>query len=394
MAAALADMDANAANYLLGALNQNAQADVVFEKDRSSVAQSLITAAQNITYGDAERIPIHTIDDQLGAYFELIGKARMLHGQHDDATALGAYRVATALMANTILPAARDLDAANFKYLNQAYDTERASSGAAAALVSVTGLLLVGMLIAIQVILSRRTRRLLNLPLLAATLIALVFTLRLVAVLGDERDQVRVAKMDAFDSIHALWQARAVANDAHGDESRYLLDGESSGTYQIAFLRKAGQLAAYPGGQNATQLAAVAARDPKRLPPGFTGYLADELRNITFSGEQDAAVSTLGTFGQFVAVEQQVRDLERGNKHPDAVALDIGYSSGQSNGAFGQFDTALGKTIGINQQAFDQAIGRAFGSMAGVEYLSLVAVLAIVVLAFVGTYPRIAEYNV
>ena len=48
MAATLADMDANAANYLLGALNQNAQADVVFEQDRSTVAQSLINAVDQL----------------------------------------------------------------------------------------------------------------------------------------------------------------------------------------------------------------------------------------------------------------------------------------------------------------------------------------------------------
>ena len=43
--------------------------------------------------------------------------------------------------------------------------------------------------------------------------------------IGDAREDLRVAKEDAFDSIHALWQARAVAYDANGDETRYLLGG-------------------------------------------------------------------------------------------------------------------------------------------------------------------------
>ena len=30
---------------------------------------------------------------------------------------------------------------------------------------------------------------------------------------------------DAFDSIHSLWQAAAIAYDANGDESRFLLGG-------------------------------------------------------------------------------------------------------------------------------------------------------------------------
>jgi hypothetical protein len=42
--------------------------------------------------------------------------------------------------------------------------------------------------------------------------------------LSAETAHLKVAKQDAFDSILALTQARAVSYDANADESRYLVD--------------------------------------------------------------------------------------------------------------------------------------------------------------------------
>ena len=44
-----------------------------------------------------------------------------------------------------------------------------------------------------------------------------------------------MAKSEAFDSIVALSQARAVSDDANADESRYLVDPARAGQYQQAF---------------------------------------------------------------------------------------------------------------------------------------------------------------
>ena len=38
--------------------------------------------------------------------------------------------------------------------------------------------------------------------------------------------ELKVAKEDAFDSVRALWLARAVAYDANSDGSRWLLDDQ------------------------------------------------------------------------------------------------------------------------------------------------------------------------
>ena len=86
------------------------------------------------------------------------------------------------------------------------------------------------------------------------------------------------------------------------------------------------------------------------LPDGFQGYLAAELRNITFPGEREAAVEMLKTFARYIALDGEIRRLENQGDHAAAVTLCIGYAPGQSNWAFARFDEALGKTLDINQR--------------------------------------------
>ena len=61
------------------------------------------------------------------------------------------------------------------------------------------------------------------------------------------REDIRIAKADAFESIHALWQARSTANDASGDESRALLDPSRAPMYEQAFRTKSEALLNQPG---------------------------------------------------------------------------------------------------------------------------------------------------
>jgi hypothetical protein len=393
IAATLADMDANAANYLLGNASQNTQADQAFEKDSATVTDALISAAQNITYGDEERVPIKTINENLHVYLEQIGAARTLQQRGSHAEAVTAFRSASTLMASTILPAANALDAANDKYLNAAYAEQRGSSAGALFLVVIAGVALVAALVATQVFLTRRTRRVFNLPLLAAMAIAVVLLLVLYGRLRAGDEDLRSAKQDAFDSVYALWHARAVAYDANGDESRYLLDPSNATAYEQAFMSKVKQLAAVPSGSTYESLAATSLQNTDDLPPGFTGFLATELHNITFDGELEAATETLRTFGSYIALDGQIRALERSGQHQQAIDLCIGYQPGQSNWAFAQFDTALGKTLDINQNAFTATIDKSFGEMAGLDVVTVIAAIAIAALTFAGLWPRISEYR-
>lgn len=79
-------------------------------------------------------------------------------------------------------------------------------------------------LVILQVFLTAQFHRFVDLPLPAASLLALGVVVVAAVQISGQRDHLRVARHDAFDSVVALTRARAVAYDANADQSRYLLD--------------------------------------------------------------------------------------------------------------------------------------------------------------------------
>jgi hypothetical protein len=385
MKASMVDMDANAANDLLGGPGGVQAARDTYDKDRADAVAGLITAAKNITYPEEEPL-IQTMENGMSLYAGYVAQAQLFNTLGNPASASLSMKTATDLMHQQILPAADQLDAANFAHLSTTYADRQRTAGVSQALVLVAGLVVIGLLVAVQVFLTRRTRRLLNPALLGATLVALVLVGRLVSTLNAETGDLRAAKQDAFDSVHALWQARAIAYDANGDESLYLLPGFDHQQYDVSFHAKAAQLTSTPLDD---QLISAASRGSVQ----FTGRFADEMNNITFPGELQAATEMLRTYAQYYALDGQIRAFELGGQHSAAVALDTGYDPGQSDWAFAQFDAALGKVLDINLQWFNDSVQRGFDDLNGADVLGPVAALIIGVLVWLGLTPRIAEYG-
>jgi hypothetical protein len=386
---ALAGMDTSAANDLL-ASNQ-AESDAArheYEQSRLDAAQALIDAARHISYGGEEREPLEKIQMQLGYYEALIQRARDLHDQKDPRT-LDAYARAASLVDNDLLPAADELDKANFRRLDEAYARQGGYSIGSRVLVLLFGIALLGGLLWLQSFITNRTRRILNLPLLAATLIALAFTLWVLMVFGTEEHELKTARQDAFTSIRALWKARAAALSAAGDGSRFLLRSAKLAGTADDFQRNVNSLILLPSGVMMQDVA----RDGLNENSGATGYLADEIHNITFPREREPAVETTAKFAQYLAIDGEMRRLEAAGKHTEAVALRLGSQPSQAEYAFNQLDDALGRTLAVNQRAFDDAIKTGFSALSHFEAKAAVAALLIVLLVFAGLAPRIAEYR-
>ena len=91
--------------------------------------------------------------------------------------------------------------------------------------------------------------------------------------LWESSSYVKVAKKDAFDSISVLEAARAVAYDANGDESRWLLNKVEKGkpeqiqSYDGSFQEKTRKIASCQGSWNAASLRAEIDRCRTRRPP-------------------------------------------------------------------------------------------------------------------------------
>jgi hypothetical protein len=415
----LNDMDAQAANALLvgfhptmavPASSSAASSLATYDTDRSAASGDLQLIAVNTNLAARYR----TLLTALGGYEGMIAQAFYVDQNASSqapaappAAALALYEQASGQMHSSVLPIARDISTGDSADVDAMYAGDRGGARRGAVLVALLGLLVAGALIAVNRHLGRRFRRVLTPALALAALLTLAVAGSGTSVLAHEATQFKVAKSDAFDSINALTEARALSYDANADESRWLLDRSSA--LQSSFFTKASQIADTPGVD-----AAAAAADPAlyysalrqaagalTVDPGrdtvanvrLRGLLGTELNNITFPREAQGAFSTAQNFDTYVQDDAVIRaDAARGDLAA-AVAFDVGTGPGQSNTAFYRYDQALLGIIAINQGAFHTAIDDGRGALGPWAWLPYANGLLVLVLLAAGLYPRLREYR-
>jgi hypothetical protein len=405
----LNDMDAQVANVLLagnatGLGLDRQQALAIYASDRVQADQDLQQAAVVAGSRPSAERAVQTVLNGLGQYEALAAEAMYLDGQagapagRPPAAALALYRQATDEMRTSILPAASSLTSSNADALSSAYQTTRSRALTGVFWTVLLGVLALAALIALQVYLALGHRRLLNLPLAAASVVVLVLTIAAAAALLGQANHLRVAKVEAFDSILALSQARAVSYNANADESRFLVDPGRAGFYQQGFLTKSDEIVDLPGvgifQYDAALAQVVDAYRSNHANVEFGGYLGAEFRNITFPGEQAAAWKTLLAYQVYERDDRHIRVLNADGNLRGAIGFDTSYATGQSNWAFTQYDDALVSVIDINQRAFNQAIQAGQQGVSGWTGVIPIGTAALVLLlVLLGVRPRLAEYR-
>lgn len=383
----LASLDGSVADMLLATTaEQRERAKAVFEESRVAITRRLIEAAQNITFGEAEKRPITTMFLELGRYLELVSDARNGRGQSGTSDAAAAsYRRASELLHKTILEAGHALDRANSGRMTFAYDAQQSAITGTELFALLVGGLLMTTLVLAQIFLFRRMRRVFNLGLLAASFATLFFVIYLVSAFGNARDDLRVAKKDAFDSVHLMAEAQALVHDAYGDSRRFLLEGVNTTQLQADFDRKVTRLSTQPVPSEAIL------RELARKRVSFNGLLAKELKNVTFPGEDRLARQAIDDFAQFVGRDGRMRELARSNRG-FAIELATGNRSDGLREAFNAFDDRLRQIIALNRREFDAVIDVGQQSLRRAAYMDPGFALLIALASFLGMRPRIREY--
>ncbi|MBC8101475.1 MAG: hypothetical protein H7Z41_02655 [Cytophagales bacterium] len=388
----LSDLDANVVNELIVPPGTSASSIKGYVTRRQEITDSLIRAAENITYDDLERKPITDLTNALSAFERLAIKARTLHQRGDARGTVSTYRDALTQLHGSLLPAADRLAKANTDALRRRESSLGLQTGILTTLTVLTAFALLAALVGTQLLLSQRTRRTLNPALLAASVVAVLTAVTVLRAFSGVKEEVRVAREDAFQSLSILWQARSLAYDANSDESRWLFDRERRSDLEKDFFDKTTLLLKLPTGQSYDSF--VAATSAASLPSGSKGLFAQELANITFAGEREAAQKTVRAYGVYYGRDRQIRALENAGQHAEAVRFCISLAPGDSNWAYARFDEALDETIMINQTAFEAAIEGGFRRLRGLDIGIPLAVLITGVLALVGIRPRLREYDV
>lgn len=384
--AGLAAMHAAALRGLLGWPDAGKD----YDRHRADVTDGLLTATQNVTYAD-ELPPLRVLLHERGRYEREIAAAQAIGPAPDRRKeVLQHVREADDILHGQLLKAADDLDAINTEHLNAAYNQQKRWSLLAQAVVFVAGLVLIGSLGWAQVFLRQRFRRLCSPPLVVATAVAVGFVGFTMYELVVGRTVLKHAKEDAFGSVHLMWQAKADAHDALASSRLRLLETDRDRATAAArrFEATVGRIGDLPPELD-TKMLMGQVRE-RKIPRGFKGYLADELRNQTFTGENEASVAAVQAFAYFLNVEREVC----AKPHEAAVKSSIDTGPESLTVAADKLDRALDKVLEINQREFDRAISKGSVLLRWCEYLNPLAMAAVFALTALGLVPRLREYAI
>jgi hypothetical protein len=274
-----------------------------------------------------------------------------------------------------------------------------------------------------------------------------VFVQHLSSELGLSSRNLIVAKEDSYDSVVALLDALADSCDANAAKSRWLLDRQHPDIHQKHFLEVATRVASFAPGYDAATTIELAkkqlAEHEKLNLPGFSGSIANELGNVRFEGEGDAALQALQAFADYLACDQRMR-AAAGSANPGsasvppaakplsaktasaaappasksaiagvtpasksanasvspasksfelATRIGLGYDPNSSNYFFSKYEDALGRTLNINQEHLNFAVEKAIAELNGLVTGSLLLSLLIIICTYLGLLPRIEEYQ-
>nr|WP_262386975.1 hypothetical protein [Streptomyces sp. TRM49041] len=363
----LADADTAAASGFLAGAQEPADVGERYEEDIATAARLLVKAAANTDGSSASAREIATLNEQLPRYTGLIERARAANRQ--GLPLGGAYlRYANQRMTTQMLPAAQRLYEAETARLAQ--DDRDARAWPVLSLAA--GVLVLAVLAWAQRRDYRRTNRILNPGLLAATAATTVALLWLAGGHAVARAGLTEARVHGQDSLKVLNEARISSLKARANENLTLVargavltDDGKSDKYETDYS------AAMAGLDTALGKARALADDKAGRDP-----VAD-------------AVQWYGAWRERHAVARRTDDA---GDYDGALAQVIGGKE-STGAAFDRVDAALRRALDHEQDEFTRAAERGRNALtalpAGAAALAVLGAAG----AVMGVNRRLAEYR-
>jgi hypothetical protein len=402
---ALSDMDAQVATVLLIGretglgIGRRAALDR-YERRRAEAGRAIVQAAQIAGADPTQQQTVRSLLSDMGRYERLVGEALTLDAQADHAAGppppevIDRYRAATDLMKVELLPKAYNLTLDSGAVVRKTYEDKRSAVLGGRIWVALTGLVVVGILVAAQIFMARRFRRMINPALALATLGTLALVIAAIGLLSAQADHLRTAKRDGFDSVLALSRARAISNSAFADESRFLLDPGRADTYEQVYLDKAQTILYVPAGNLEKYYAGLdeSVRTFRADRVRFLGFFGDEARSLRRGRSAATFQAALQAFQQVQRNDERIRARHAAGDERAAIELRMGRTSGAIED-FDRYDTALTRLTAERSGTFDRAIKAGDDGLNGWNVLLPGAAIGVALLILLGVRPRLAEYR-
>jgi hypothetical protein len=361
----LSDADATAASaFLAGGLEPPKQRKR-YEAAIARAAAALATAADGAPSDQNDTIT--TLSVNLPVYTGLVERARAYNRQ--DLPLGAAYlREASWLMRDTLLPAAQQLQEDEAKRLAAAQDDADTWLWFALLLV----LVLLGCVLVAQVRLARRTNRVFNNGLLAATAATLVAGIWLAVASAGAAAHVGASRADGSAQLAVLAEARIATLQARSDEAMTLIARGGGAEFEEHFTGQFKRLVGVVGNR---------------------GLLDEARKNATEDDVRQALDAAIKTARQWRGVHSDVRGLDDSGKYNEAVERAIGDAPGSAGSLAAKLDGQLTRAIRYVSDRFDSEAGAARGALFGVGYALALLMAVTVVGVVIGLQQRIREYR-
>src|SRR5262249_44908464 len=229
----LADADATASTIFLRARQEPRQLRQRYLADVAAAGRQLADFSRSAESPVARRA-VRTISEQLPAYTGLVESARANNAQGFPVGA--AYlRKASTTMRNEILPAATELYRDAARQLRDNY--EAGTSTLTLVLVLVAGVGMLALLVVVQIFVRRRSNRILNVGLVAATVLVVGLLGWTLIRFAGAHDALNRAQERGSDSVEVLSSARILTLRAQNNENLALIERGTGDVYVTEFNR-------------------------------------------------------------------------------------------------------------------------------------------------------------
>lgn len=338
-----------------------------------------------------ERASLDQISSALSNYNRMVERAFANRNMLNPVD-LSYLRAATEYMTALEI-AAQDLVDVNDQALNDQFSSRETSSKIHLGTLIASGLVLVGLMWYLNSFMKGIFRRRVNGPIALAAVVVLAMTGWVSYALISVDRAMTSAKNDSYNSEYHTYSTLADALMMNTHQTLYLLKRGGDQVYEQRFNDAAGRISnAKPDEMetlitrfNDQQLDLV-----KSVDVSWKGALGEELRNITFKGERRAAVDSARWLGNYLRINNQVRQLVQSGHQEDAITLFVGTKEGQSGFAFQQVEKSLTRVLTVNDTEFKSSVSRGFGALNWLSTGVLALLLVSAGLTFGGLRSRLA----
>jgi hypothetical protein len=355
---ALSDANATVATGLLSGGAETALNRSRYLADLRTATRALSGLTSESGTSAASPVALSTIGDQLPLYSGLVETARANTRQGFPIGA--AYlRQAVVLSTGSMLPAADRIYRAEAQRLNDDYHTGTATS-TLVTFAAASALALILLLLA-QWYVARISQRILNVPMLAATIGVAAIAVWGVVALINEQNSLSTAQKHGSDPVEVLSASTVLLSRAQGDLSLALVNRGTDETDQ-------------------TDLTAV----ERALTP-----LTREISVLARRTGTTAAADRFDVdYASYQAQTNRIKDLQADGELPAALALEPATSAISD-----RLSSDLGGQVQAAQERFSTAATDATSALGGLAFAIPVITVLAAVAALLGLRERINEYR-